>query len=69
MSTISDLRPKAEATTSPSAGISIKIAFGHPLGDCNLYTTCEDCAAAGDPFCGWCLLESKLVYTVQFTLC
>ncbi|XP_023930655.1 plexin-B-like [Lingula anatina] len=27
--------------------------------DCGSYSSCEDCLASKDPFCGWCSLENK----------
>lgn len=27
--------------------------------NCSLYTTCEECKGANDPYCGWCSLENK----------
>lgn len=39
-----------------SAGTRV---FGEPLGRCENFATCEECAAGGDPFCGWCLLKAR----------
>lgn len=31
--------------------------------ECSVYKTCWDCLNAKDPYCGWCSLENKYVYS------
>ena len=32
-----------------------------PVQQCSSFTSCTDCLASHDPYCGWCTLESKYV--------
>ncbi|XP_072257696.1 plexin-B2 [Pyxicephalus adspersus] len=30
-----------------------------PVQDCQRYSDCNECIQAGDPYCGWCVIEGK----------
>ncbi|XP_071816762.1 plexin-A4-like [Apostichopus japonicus] len=30
-----------------------------PVEECHKFTTCEECHMAGDPYCGWCSLQTE----------